>query len=210
MITRARVYYADWATMKESESLDLMLGRSRDPATIRTLWSQNAYQMVKVVLIPDGPNRRHPCAYVYGYMQGDQAAQRGEKLEVRSMSVGDIVEIDGKHWLCAPTGWIDLGTLPEPATNMKNVLQDFQVISLHDLQCFFLQHPGFVVYAPVNGVCNVAFLHGSIGGFCFRITPNELIETLPGLEATEIKAPGYAGLHTNLIQIKMKELNDGQ
>lgn len=207
-MTTARVYYAEWATMKESESLDLLLGRSNDLQTIRTLWGQNTYQMVKAVSIPEG--HLHPCSYVYGYMQGDQAAQRGEALGVRSMSVGDIVEINGQYWLCQPTGWTGLGRLREPATNMKNMLQDFQVISLHDLQCFFLQHPGFTVYAPVNGACNVAFLHGSIGGFCFRITPAELIEALPGLEATEIKAPGYAGLHTNLIQVKMKELTDGQ
>ena len=82
--------------------------RKDQAATARSLQNDGLYRTAGLMVVPlqgeaaaeelfdltNNPSRQAERERVYG--------------RARSISVGDIVEVDGRNWLCASQGWIDL------------------------------------------------------------------------------------------------------
>jgi hypothetical protein len=43
--------------------------------------------------------------YIFRIHNAVDGSERNVKLHLRSLSVGDVVELDGQRWVCAGTGW---------------------------------------------------------------------------------------------------------
>lgn len=72
-----------------------------------SLFDPKGYTEV-VTLHPDAPNVGGALDMVFRAMNGVDGTEANVALKVRSMSVGDIAEIDGALWRCENVGWSQL------------------------------------------------------------------------------------------------------
>ena len=49
----------------------------------------------------------------FNHAHPGHTGEMAEKFKVRSLSVGDEVEIDGNRWVCAGMGWVNLSENPD-------------------------------------------------------------------------------------------------
>lgn len=109
----ATVYYLNW----DQEGRDGMYGPSRElfaeanlgnlPDQFREDQFDQLYREVAEDIAVDDPSAPEQLWQEWNRGSGYES-QVFEEAEERSMSVGDVVEVDGTYYIAAPIGWEEI------------------------------------------------------------------------------------------------------
>ena len=101
-MTLVRTHYLDWTAPRSQAVLGYMFGDGMIPLA-RQAWSENLY--VAGPWEQDVPRTTEHLAICEALFAKYNADDRPDGQRRRSMSVGDIVQIGGCHYICASLGF---------------------------------------------------------------------------------------------------------